>query len=84
MTFSGEPNTPKPWRSPWLNYRTTTSGTSAEGGGGGVGMGGEGPQWIIDNPAQFSGRIPSWVRREREREKSNGFFLILITSVLKF
>ena len=30
----------------------------------GGGLGGEGPQWIIDNPAQFSGRIPSWVRRE--------------------
>ena len=79
VTFSGEPNTPKPWRSPWLNYRTTSSGTSTaaeEGGGGGVrgagvggGLGGEGPQWIIDNPAQFSGRIPSWVRRERERER---------------
>ena len=35
----------------------------------GGGLGGEGPQWIIDNPAKFSGRIPSWVRRERERER---------------
>ena len=70
MTFNGEPNTPKPWRSPWLNYRTTSSGTSTEGMGGvGGGLGGEGPQWIIDNPAHFSGRIPSWVRRERERER---------------
>ena len=35
----------------------------------GGGLGGEGPQWIIDNPAQFSGRIPSWVRREGGGER---------------
>ena len=47
-------------------------GGGVGGGGVGGGLGGEGPQWIIDNPAQFSGRIPSWVRdgeRERERER---------------
>jgi hypothetical protein len=95
VTFSGEPNTPKPWRSPWLNYRTTSSGTSsaAEGGGGrggrGGGLGGEGPQWIIDNPAQFSGRIPSWVSRgreggrERERERERGVCVLVWESLLQ-
>ena len=53
ITPSGDLNTPKPWRSPWLNYRVAT--------GAGGGAEGESVEWIVGNSSQFSGRVPSWV-----------------------
>jgi hypothetical protein len=54
VTPTGDLNSPKPWRSPWLNYRVP-----AGRGGGALG---EGMEWIVDNSTQFSGRVPSWFR----------------------
>lgn len=53
VTPSGDLNTPKPWRSPWLNYRVP-----AGKGGGALG---EGMEWIVNNSTQFSDRVPAWV-----------------------
>jgi len=49
ITSTGDLNTPKPWRSPWLNYRVPTKDDN-------VGT----AEWVINNATQLSERTPSW------------------------
>lgn len=54
ITTSGDVNFPKPWRSPWLNYRLPShaiQGSPHEPAG----------EWIINNASLMSVRTPLWV-----------------------
>lgn len=59
FTTTGDVNSPKSWRSPWLNYRVP----STDGGGG------EEParEWVIKNATLMSVRTPLWVSEGQER-----------------
>lgn len=63
ITTSGDINSPKPWRSPWLNYRLPLiAGNDGEGVVSRRGQG-QGPasDWIINDPLLMSVRTPIWV-----------------------
>lgn len=50
ITWTGGLNTPKLWRSSWLNYRVPTSDTPFS----------KGADWLIQDDHHFSKEVPSW------------------------
>lgn len=57
ITTSGAFNSPKPWRTPWLNYRLPND----EGGGADRRDDGPASDWIVNDPSLMSFRTPIWV-----------------------
>eukprot|EP00731_Ephydatia_muelleri_P015675 Em0009g99a len=50
VTWTGGLNTPKPWKSSWLNYRVPTTDTAFS----------TGADWLIQDEHHFSKGVPSW------------------------
>ena len=53
ITTSGDVNSPKPWRSPWLNYRLSPNKDHRNNEPAG--------EWIVNNSSLMSVRTPLWV-----------------------
>ena len=61
ITTSGDVNSPKVWRSPWLNYRLSSTEEEGSVKRETKGPSGLASDWIITDPSKMSVRTPLWV-----------------------